>query len=283
MQGNGAGVMPSVVGTLVPPGACDCHMHIYDARFPVSPGARLVPPDASVQDYASIQARLGLQRTVVVTPSTYGTDNRCTLDALARLGPGARGIAVVSGSVTDQTLRGLHEGGVRGIRFNQTWGDVTSLDDLEALAERIAPWGWHVEMLLHASDLVRMEGRLRELPVPVVFDHLGRLPAPAREHPGFRVLQRLLHGGNAWVKLSGSYLCGDAADARELIDYFVAAWSERSVWGSNWPHPTGRAGVHPVPDDGDLLEELLAVVRRPSILEDLFVANPATLYGFSKH
>ena len=275
--------MRNPLGTVLPEGACDCHMHIYDSRFPAAPGARLAPPDASVQDYERVQARLGLQSTVVVTPSTYGTDNRCTLEAVARLGAKARGIAVVSGSVTGQALRELHECGVRGIRLNQTLSNATSLDDLEALAERIAPLGWHVEMLLRAADLAHLEGRLRGLPVPVVFDHMGRLPAPAREQPGFRVLQRLLDGGNAWVKLSGSYLCGDPEDARDLLEYFVAAWSERSVWGSNWPHPTSSAGLHPRPDDGRLLGDLLAVVRRPSMLERLFIVNPAMLYGFPRH
>lgn len=273
--------MPSLAGTVLPDRACDCHMHIYDSRFPAAPGARLAPPDASLRDYARVQASLGLQGTVVVTPSTYGTDNRCTLDALGRLGAAGRGVAVVAGSVTEPALRALHEAGVRAIRVNQTWSDATSLDDLETLAERIAPLGWHVEMLLRAADLVRLEGRLRELPVPVVFDHLGRLPAPAREHPGFQVLQRMLAGGATWVKLSGSYLCGDPADARALIEHFVGAWSERSVWGSNWPHPTSSAGLHPRPDDGRLLGDVLAVARRPSTLERLFVANPATLYGFT--
>src|SRR5512132_1055122 len=64
-----------------PPNACDCHMHIYDSRFPVAPTATLRPPDAHVDDYRLLQQRLGTARCVVVQPSTYGTDNRCTLDA----------------------------------------------------------------------------------------------------------------------------------------------------------------------------------------------------------
>ena len=275
--------MDLIDGIDFPQGACDCHMHVYDARFAPAPGARLTPPDASVEDYLRVQARLGLQRVVVVTPSTYGIDNRCMLEAVALLGAKARGIAVVTGSVTGQHLRDLHASGVRGIRFNQALSDVTSLDHLEGLAERIAPWGWHVELLLRASDIPRLEGRLRDLPVPIVFDHLGRLPPPGKDHPGFPVLQRLLDGGRAWMKLSGAYLGGDAADARGLIKHFITAWPDRSLWGSNWPHPTSSAGLHPMPDDGRLLGELLAVARSPGVLERILVANPSTLYGFSKH
>src|SRR5262249_38730138 len=60
-----------------PAGASDCHMHIYDSRFPVAPTATLRPPDAHVDDYRLLQQRIGTERNVIVTPSTYGTDNRC--------------------------------------------------------------------------------------------------------------------------------------------------------------------------------------------------------------
>src|SRR5262244_3136742 len=84
-----------------PANACDCHMHIYDARFPTAPNATLRPPDALVPDYKLLQKRIGTTRNVVVTPSTYGTDNSATLDALAQIGASARGVAVVDTSVTD--------------------------------------------------------------------------------------------------------------------------------------------------------------------------------------
>jgi len=35
-----------------PANACDCHHHIYDARYPVDPKAVLRPADALVEDYA---------------------------------------------------------------------------------------------------------------------------------------------------------------------------------------------------------------------------------------
>lgn len=75
---------------LLPPGACDSHMHIFDPRFAPSPHWPRTPPVAPVAVYRQLQVRLGTTRTVVVTPSTYGTDNACTLDALDQLGDSAR-------------------------------------------------------------------------------------------------------------------------------------------------------------------------------------------------
>src|SRR5688500_2518645 len=101
-----------------PPNACDCHIHAYAGRCPAPPEATLRPPDASVADYRALQASLGTSRVVVVTPSTYGTDNRPTLDALGAFSGAARGVAVIGESVTDQELESLHAAGVRGIRLN---------------------------------------------------------------------------------------------------------------------------------------------------------------------
>jgi predicted TIM-barrel fold metal-dependent hydrolase len=82
-----------------------------------------------VAAYRRLQQRLGTQRTVVVTPSTYGTDNACTLDALDQLGDGARGVAVVAQDVGDAELDRLHARRVRGLRVNfvtpQSWGETT--------------------------------------------------------------------------------------------------------------------------------------------------------------
>ena len=90
----------------------------------------------------------GTTRVVVVQPRNHGTNNQVTLDAVARLGPNARGIAVLHPTVTDTELRNLDAGGVRGIRFSL--GDpataVVTIDMVEPLAKRVAPLGWHVQL-----------------------------------------------------------------------------------------------------------------------------------------
>jgi D-galactarolactone isomerase len=109
-----------------PANACDCHMHIYDAKYPIAPSATMKPPDATVADYRLLQARLGTTRSVVVTTSTYGTDNRITLDAIAQIGSTARGVAVVDASIADAELKRMNDSGIRGIRINLVLAGATT-------------------------------------------------------------------------------------------------------------------------------------------------------------
>src|SRR4051812_38241055 len=90
-----------------PAGATDCHIHFYDDRFPAAASATLRPPNATIEDYRLFQQRVGTSRTVIVTPSTYGTDNRPSLEAAAKLGASARVVAVVDDTVSDAELQQL--------------------------------------------------------------------------------------------------------------------------------------------------------------------------------
>src|SRR6266699_5008169 len=78
-----------------PANACDCHHHIYEAQYKVDPRSTLRPGDATVDDYRALQKRIGTSRNVIVQPSTYGTENAPTLDALVAFGPSARAVVVV--------------------------------------------------------------------------------------------------------------------------------------------------------------------------------------------
>src|ERR1043166_6028188 len=80
-----AAAAPSTVKTpvdvAVPRGACDCHVHVFSDpnKFPFAPDRVYTPPAASVDDLRALQAALGFERVVIVTPSVYGLDNSCTL------------------------------------------------------------------------------------------------------------------------------------------------------------------------------------------------------------
>ncbi|WP_233553480.1 amidohydrolase family protein, partial [Teichococcus wenyumeiae] len=144
--------------TPAPPLATDCHHHVYDARFPADPRTQLRPPDASPEDYRALARRLGTQRSVLVTPSTYGTDNRLHLQAMRELGPErARMVAVVDTSVTDAQLREMHEAGVRGIRFNLVQAGVTTIDMLEPLSARVQALGWHTQIHMLGDQIAEHE------------------------------------------------------------------------------------------------------------------------------
>lgn len=165
--------------TPAPPNATDCHFHIYDARFPAAPGATLLPPDASVDDYRALQRRIGTTRGVLVQPSTYGTDNRLHLESMRALGSANfRMVAVVNDQVTDAELRRLHQAGVRGIRFNLVQAGATTIQMLEPLSRRIAPFGWHCQLHMMGPQIAEANDLLLRLPSRIVFDHRGRLAQP---------------------------------------------------------------------------------------------------------
>jgi predicted TIM-barrel fold metal-dependent hydrolase len=268
-----------------PPHACDCHFHIYNGRFPAAASASIRPPDALVQDYLRLRQRLGVSRGVVVTPSTYGTDNSCTLDAMALLGDNVRGVAVVDTRVSDTELERLHEHRIRGIRFNIARAGATTVEMIEPLAHRVAPLGWHVQVHMRADGIFANAGLFERLPAPVVFDHLGRIPQPqGKNHPAFALIMRLLSDGKAWVKISGLYQDTQVGpptygDVGDIAQAFIRQAPTRVLWGSDWPHPSkGNFGE---PNDA-LLFDLVAEWAGPEIWKQMLVSNPETLFGFAR-
>jgi predicted TIM-barrel fold metal-dependent hydrolase len=269
-----------------PPGATDCHCHVFGPydRYPLSPGRSYTPPEASVAQYLEVLGTIGLSRTVIVQPSVYGTDNAVTLDAVDAIGPHrARAVVVVDEGSGAAELAAMAARGARGVRFNAVSGNGAPLEQLEWLAERIAPLGWHVQLYTHASVLPELEPVLRRLPVPVVVDHMGGVKAAAGgvEHPGFRSLLRLLENG-AWVKLSGYRASASPpyADVAPMARALLQAAPERCVWGTDWPHPSLHDPAE-VPDDGELLDALGRWVPDEAARRAVLVDNPARLYGFA--
>jgi predicted TIM-barrel fold metal-dependent hydrolase len=258
-------------------------MHIYDGqRFPPPRPQSRMQPNALVSDYRLFQQRIGTERVVVVTPAAYHTDNEVTLDAIAQLGPQARGVAVVHPDISDAELRRMADGGVRGIRFTQfdPKTATTTMDMIEPLARRVQPLGWHVQIHLRADQVVAAADILLRLPGTVVFDHLGRLvPPDGLDHPAFGVIRRMLDSGRTWMKLSGAYFFGtppDYAAASDVARAYIAAAPERVVWGSDWPHPTETDK----PDDAVLFDLLGLWTADDTTRRRILVDNPAKLYGF---
>lgn len=275
---------------MAPAKACDCHMHIYDgARFPPArPGAQSrMQSDAAVAEYRLLQRRNGTTRTVIVTPAAYVTDNRVTLDGIEQLGRAdTRGVGVLHPNVSDAELKALSDGGIKGIRFTvfDPASAAVSIDMIEPLARRVADLGWHVQIHMRGDQIAENAGMLQRLPVPVVFDHLGRLPQPAPlDHPGYRVIRAMLDTGRAWVKLSGAYMDTNVgapaySDKRVVAQAYIKAAPERVVWGSDWPHPTEKEK----PNDAALFDLLIEWAPDEAQRVRILVTNPETLYGFAK-
>jgi predicted TIM-barrel fold metal-dependent hydrolase len=264
----------------VPENSCDCHMHFYDGRFPPSPSASLRPPDARVDYYRALQKRLGTTRNVIVQPSTYGTDNRCTLAALREIGGTARAVAVADTSVTDQELKRLDNLGVRGIRFNLVQAGATTPAMVIPLSQQIASLGWHIQIHALGNQIADMDSMLMQVQTPMVFDHMGRIPlSEGVNHPGFKTIRKLIDKGNTWVKLSGAYMAAKPpyAEVKELAQAYVKAAPERMVWATDWPHPTEPKDK---PDDAVMLDLLADWAPDERVRNRILVTNPEVLYGF---
>src|SRR6188508_1359168 len=188
-----------------PAGTCDTHMHIYNGKYPKAPTAKFVPPDAPVSTYRKMCARLGIERTVVVQPSTYGKDNRCTIKAVAALGPNTRCIVVVDESATDAEL------------------DGRDLPDREALLKRLT-----------STLVIDHVGKFLE---PVPLDHPG-FQVLQNLVDGGRTWVKL--SAPYEVSKSGPPTYDDVG---KLAKALAKAAPERMLWATNWPHPTPGAPV----------------------------------------
>ena len=267
-----------------PPGACDCHAHVFGPqdRFPYLPNAAYIPPDALPQDYARMLHTIGCQRAVLVQPSVYGTDNSCMVAAMKSGVFNFRGVAVVEENLSDAELEALHRAGVRGVRINvasKTAG--LSMAQARPLAARIKPLGWHLQFFLRIGQSPAFEHDIAQLPVACVIDHFAHVHATdGTESEGFQTLLRLARLEHVWFKLIGPYRISTQwpryPDVAPLAQALVAAAPDRSVWGTDWPHPNATY----MPNDGDLADALDGWLPDTAVRRRVLVDNPARLYGF---
>jgi predicted TIM-barrel fold metal-dependent hydrolase len=269
----------------LPRGACDTHVHIWGPfdRFPVAKGAPYTPPERTRDDLVILHERLGVDRAVIVQTTVYKSDNRAMLDGIARSGGRWRGVALIDEHFTDADFRTLHEGGVRGVRFGfvKHLGGVPDLALVRRTAARIAPMGWHLVLHLDAGNIPEFIDFFGELSLPVVVDHMGRVPVrDGLDQPPFRILLDLLKRPNWWVKVSGAERISETgppfADAIPFAQRLIEAAPGRVLWGTDWPHPNVRWE----PDEADLVD-LLPSFAGAAELHKVLVDNPARLYGFS--
>jgi predicted TIM-barrel fold metal-dependent hydrolase len=270
-------------GFRVPAGAWDTHVHAIGPieRFPLAPHRSYTPAQVPIEAYVALMDRLGFAHAVLVQPSIYGSDNGAMLDALTRHRARFRGVAVVDPGIDDRALHALGAAGVRGVRANLLNPGGLSWAGARALAGRLAALGWHLQLQIDASAFDGFDA-LEALPVDVVIDHMGYLPAERGvSNPGFRRLLALVESGHCWVKLSAAYRLVDwqrhgYAAVAPLARALVRANPQRVLWGSDWPHTDLRSAM---PNDADLLDLLGAWVDDDAIRDAILVGNPAALYG----
>ena len=268
---------------MAPALTCDCHFHIFGPydKYPLSAGRTYDPPPALVPGYLAMAEQLGIQRMVVVQASVSGTDNAVTIDAVRQFGQHrARAVAVIDDRFTDASLQQMHEAGVRGVRFNLSSGNGTPVEQLETIAHRLAPLGWHIQVYIEGETLAEMAAVLAKLPVEIVIDHCGGVKSGlGLDHSQFHALLGLLDSGNAWIKLCSYRVSSTGqpwADPAPNVQALVARCPERCVWGTDWPHPQ----MNPSPEAGLLLDQFFEWVPDAAVRQRILVDNPAKLYGF---
>lgn len=299
------GVHHHVPDRPTPRGACDCHVHVFGPTpdYPWAADRTYTPPDASLADLQALHRRLGIDRVVIVQPSPYGTDNRCTMDAVQALNADgtdrARAVVVIDPDTDEATLRTLHRAGARGVRLNFETAGIhdprAAAPALARLAERIAPLGWHVQTYTNLAMIEALAPVVRSLPVPLVVDHFGRpRAAEGVGQRGFDVLLDLVARGAAWVKLSAPYRISrveDYADGAAFARALARANPDRIVWGTDWPHPGGNPDSRKGPDaiepfraedDGSALDRIGRWLDDDALVTRMLVDNAARLYDFGR-
>jgi predicted TIM-barrel fold metal-dependent hydrolase len=282
----------------IPADACDCHMHVFGEldRFPGVAGHSYAPRPAPIDDWKRAFMAFGIQRLVVVQPSCYGTDNRCLLETLIALDGRARGVVDIDSSISERGLMELHYAGVRGVRVNArsvgARDPVVLSKRIAAIAERISPYGWHVQIYAESAVITAIADVLRDAPCPIVLDHMGGAHVE-QTAVDLRILCTLLREGNCWVKLSGAYRvseqCEKFTDSIQIARTLLDSNSERIVWGSDWPHTAEHAGrPQDKPsqiafrdiDETSLLGLLAEQCGDAATFTRVLVKNAAALYQF---
>ena len=175
----------------------------------------------------------------------------------------------------------MNASGVRGLRYNLLFPGGPPKEQIQAMAARISAFGWHIQLLVDVSafdlDIVA------DLPVDVVFDHLGHMaPGKGTENPGFQKMLTMMREGRAWVKLSGAYRTSASLqppwdDVLPIGRALVDATPSQCVWATDWPHPGFQ---EPLPNDGALMDVLEDWAPDAETRRAILVDNPARLYGF---
>ena len=278
--------------------ACDCHVHIFGdvRRFPFAGTRSYTPEPASVEELRALHRALRIDRTVIIQPSVYGTDNSCTLDAIKQCGQGARGIAVIGDNTPASMLDQMHRAGVRGVRINMGTTGQTDIAvarrQFQSALNQINGCDWHVQIYAALSVVAGLSDQVAASPVPVVFDHFGGAHAALGvEQAGFSELLKLVRNGKAYVKISGAYRAStqsaDYPDVAPLAKALIAANPQRILWGTDWPHTNTIPGREPTAitpllsiDDGRLLNLLAVWAPDANTRKAILLDNPARLYGF---
>lgn len=203
--------------SLVPKGAWDTHIHVFDPdQWPYPTPRSYTPKAAQITEYPI--STIGCTNIVVVHASVQGSSPAPLLDTLdkQRSLPGVtlRGLATIdTDNTSDAELEKLHKAGVRGVRLHEmAWGHGqqstgdTIVVKIKKLAERLAPLGWAIDIFCGVHTWASMASMIRnELDprIKLIADHLGGTFPGEENTEAFRTFITLVKEKFIYVKLSG--------------------------------------------------------------------------------
>ena len=239
-------------------------------------------PDAWDRGEQRLLAGSGIGRVVLSRLPAMGATSLPVSDGTAGTAPSWRAVIDLPQDTGKESLAALHAVGVRGVRFDLGTPGSDNLDPLLTFADRIVPFGWHVEIKLGAPGaaraLAKAEWRLMQFPLAVCFSGLGS-HRQDRHAEAFDFVLGMMQLGRYWLKLSGSDLAPPQLklwdEPLPLTRALQAVRKDRLIWGSG-KQPDGDVTAHLTSS----LAMLEKCVPHPGDREQVLADNPATLYGF---
>jgi 2-pyrone-4,6-dicarboxylate lactonase len=270
----------------LPPLSCDAHCHIFGPaeRFLYLPDRSFTPVDAPKEKLFTLHQILGIERCVIVQTAIHGFDNAVVVDAMQARPGSYLGVALCRASITTEELKLMYQQGFRGVRFNfmAHLKNSDSMDDILELSKRLEPLGMHLQVHF-SSDLVhQLAPRLKQSASPVMIDHMGRVDAnKGPNHEDFEGLLKLMDDPKMHMKVSGVDRIVNSNDYTlgiKLAKILVDRFTEKCVWGTDWPHPNH----HHIPHDEILVDTISQIADSDKKIEHIMVSNPESFYQFKQ-
>jgi predicted TIM-barrel fold metal-dependent hydrolase len=167
------------------------------------------------------------------------------------------------------------------VGYRVTWRLTKDID--QTMIKRVTERGWSIHYL-HRADEAQMDAwkpAILNTAGKFILEHMGGVdPSKGIDGEGFKFVLRCLDTGRCWVKLSPRISKQENfpfSDVLPLVQKLVQHAPNRLLWGSDWPHPQY---FKPMPNDVALLDQMLDWVPDENTRKQIFVENPAEVFGF---
>jgi 2-pyrone-4,6-dicarboxylate lactonase len=267
----------------LPPGACDTHFHFIgpQKQFPLKPNhvfSHLEFEDTPIEDWLKMQDALGLSRGLHVQSMMYENNYEIILHGQSRFPDRLRAVCIPWSQIADTELDILTRSGVVGYRVTNRLEKAID----QTMIKRVHDHGWSIHYLIRADEMIEDWGpQILNSPGRFVIEHMGGFDSTnGLDGAGFKYILKCMDTGRCWLKLSPRISKQDNFPFDDLLPFvrlLVERYPTRLLWGSDWPHPQY---FKPMPNDIDLLDQMLNWVPDEATRNKIFVDNPAEIFNF---